>query len=157
MLTLKGMGDLLEYNQQISKLLTCLFDEFFNENKKTPGGGGGGKRKKEKEGDPTKPPQPTTNPTIPPLCISAVDKLKSAHSGWTISRFVTECGMTTHQFVVGAKGGCSNYQMLGICKNKKCGYKHVACTVTDVKQKEVSERIFEGLKVIKSKKETDKA
>ena len=96
LLTLKGMGDLLEYNQQISKLLTCLFDEFFNENKKTPGGGGGGKRKKEKEGDPTKPPQPTTNPTIPPLCVLEVNTLKSAHPGMTIPRFATECGMATH-------------------------------------------------------------
>ena len=65
--------------------------------------------------------------------------------------------MATHQFVVGAKGGCTNYQLLGICTNKKCGYKHNACTVTDVKQKKVSARIFEGLKVIKSKKEADKA
>jgi len=33
----------------------------------------------------------------------------------------------------------------------------VACTVTDVKQKEVAAKIFEGLKVIESKKEADKA
>jgi hypothetical protein len=129
------MGDLLEYDQKISKLITCPFDDFFNENKKTPGGGGGRKRTKEKEGEPTKPPQPTTNPTIPPLCVAAVNKLKSAHPGWTIPKFAAECGMATHQFVVGAKGGCSNNQLLGICKNKKCGYKHVACTCTDVKQK----------------------
>ena len=36
--TLKGMVDLLEYDQLISKSLTCPFDNFFNENKKTPGG-----------------------------------------------------------------------------------------------------------------------
>ena len=35
--TLKGMVDLLENEQQISKSLTCPFDNFFNENKKTPG------------------------------------------------------------------------------------------------------------------------
>ena len=151
------MGYLLEYDQQISKSLTCPFDDFFNENKKTPGGGGGGKRTKEKEGDPTKPPQPTTNPTIPPLCVLAVNKLKSEHPGWTIPKFATECGMTTHQFVVGAKGGCSSYQLLGKCENKHYGYKHIACTVTDTKQKEVSARIFEGLKVIEAKKAADKA
>ena len=75
----------------------------------------------------------------------------------TISKFVVECGMTTHQFVVGAKGGCSNYQLLGICDNPKCGYKHIACTVTVTKQKKVSARIFEGLKVIEAKKAADKA
>jgi hypothetical protein len=65
--------------------------------------------------------------------------------------------MAMHKFVVGAKGGCTNYQLLGICTNKKCAYKHVPCTTTDVKQKEVSALIFEGLKVIESKKEADKA
>jgi hypothetical protein len=151
--TLRGTGDLLEYDQQISRSLTCPFDDFFNENKKAPGGGGGGKRQKEKEGEP----QATTNPTIPPLCISAVNKLKKEHPGWTIPRFATECGIATQQFVVGAKGGCTNYQLLGTCTNKRCAYKHVACTVTDVKQKEVAAKIFEGLKVIESKQEADKA
>ena len=112
-------------------------------------GGGGGKRTKEKEGDPTKPPQPTTNPTV--------NKLKSAHPGMTIPKFAVECGMTTHQFVVGAKGGCSNYQLLGKCENKNCGYKHIACTVTDTKQNEVAARILEVLKVIEAKKTADKA
>jgi hypothetical protein len=151
--TLRGMGDLLEYDQQISRSLTCPFDDFFNENKKAPGGGGGVRKQKEKEGEP----QATTNPTIPPLCVSAVNKLKKEHPGWTIPKFAAECGIATHQFVVGAKGGCTNYQLLGTCTNKKCAYKHIACTVTDVKQKEVSAKIFEGLKVIESKKEADKA
>ena len=158
--TLRGTGDLLEYDQQVSKSLTCPFDDFFNENKKAPGGGGGGKSQKEKgekDGDHTRPPQPTTNPTLPPLCVSAVNKLKKEHPGWTIPRFAKECGIATQQFVVGAKGGCTNYQLLGTCNNTKCAYKHVACTVTDVKQKEVAAKIFEGLKVIESKKEADKA
>jgi hypothetical protein len=91
------------------------------------------------------------------LCVSAVNKLKKEHPGWTIPKFATECGIATNQFVVGAKGGCTNYQLLGTCTNTKCAYKHIACTVTDVKQKEVSAKIFEGLKVIESKKEADKA
>jgi len=147
------MGDLLEYDQQISRSLTCPFDDFFNENKKAPGGGGGVRKQKEKEGEP----QATTNPTIPPLCVPAVNKLKKEHPGWTITKFAAECGIATQQFVVGAKGGCTNYQLLGTCNNKKCTYKHIACTVPDVKQKEVSAKIFEGLKVIESKQEADKA
>ena len=86
-----------------------------------------------------------------------MNKLKKEHPGWTIPRFAKECGIATQQFVVGAKGGCTNYQLLGTCNNTKCAYKHVACTVTDVKQKEVAAKIFEGLKVIESKKEADKA
>ena len=86
-----------------------------------------------------------------------MNKFKSAHPGWTIPKFAVECGMTTHQFVVGTKGGFSNYQLLGKCENKNCGYKHIPCTVTDAKQKEVAARILEGLRVIKSKKAADKA
>jgi len=65
--------------------------------------------------------------------------------------------MPTHQFVVGEKGGCTNYQLLGICANKKCTYKHIPCTVADVKQKEVAARILNGLKVIASKTVADKS
>ena len=77
--------------------------------------------------------------------------------GWTIPKFATKCGVTTHQFVVGVKGGFSNYQLLGICEKINCGYKHIPCTVTDAKQKEVAARILEGLKVIESKKAADKS
>jgi hypothetical protein len=65
--------------------------------------------------------------------------------------------LTTHQFVVDAKGGCTNYQLLGKCENKTCGYKHIPCTVTDTNQKEVAAKILEGLKAIESKKAADKA
>jgi hypothetical protein len=51
---LRGMVDLLEYDQQMSKSLTCPFDDFFNEKKTMPGEGGGGRgnnKRKTKEGD----------------------------------------------------------------------------------------------------------
>ena len=86
-----------------------------------------------------------------------MNKLKSAHPGWTITKFATECGITTHQFVVREKGGCTNYQLLGICENKRCSYKHVPCTPTDTKQKEVAGKILEGLKVVELKKAADKS
>jgi hypothetical protein len=59
--------------------------------------------------------------------------------------------------VVGDKERCSNYQLLGICENKRCSYKHVPCTPTDTKQKEVAGQILDGLKVVKSKKAADKS
>ena len=102
-----------------------------------------------------KEPQPTTNPTIPPLCVAAVNKLKSAHPGWGIPKFAIECGIQVNCFTVGTKGGCSNYQLLGKCKNKACKFKHIACTVADAKQQEVSVLILDGLKVTKEKKKAD--
>ena len=36
--TLRGVVDLLEYDQHMSKSITCPFDNFFNENKKMQGG-----------------------------------------------------------------------------------------------------------------------
>ena len=113
--------------------------------------------KKTKEVDPTKSPQPTINPNIPPLCAPAVNKLKGAHPGWTITKFAAEFGILPHLFCVGSKGGYVNYQLLGKCKSKVCNYKHVACTVADAKQKEVSGQIMEGLKTIAAEKITDAA
>ena len=144
----------------MSKSLTCPFDDFFNKNKKPPGsgrgsGGAGGDRKKQKEGDHTKEPQPTTNPTIPQMCVAAVNKLKSAHPSWGIPRFAIECGVPVNCFTVGTKGGCSNYQLLGKCENKACKFKHIPCTVADAKQQEVSGLILDGLKVTKDKKKTN--
>ena len=57
--------------------------------------------------------------------------------------------------MVGAKGGCSNYQLLGKCKNKACKFKHIACTVADAKQHEVSVLILDGLKITKEKKKAN--
>ena len=48
-----------------------------------------------------------------------------------------------------------NYQLLGKCEAKACNYKHIACTVTDAKQKEVAALILEGMKVIEAKKKTE--
>ena len=63
-----------------------------------------------------------------------------------------ECGISVNRFVVGTKGGCSNYQLLGKCENKACKFKHVACTVADAKQQEVSGLILDGLKITNEKK-----
>ena len=48
-----------------------------------------------------------------------------------------------------------HYQLLGKCENKDCKFKHIACTVADAKQQEVSGLILDGLKVTKEKKKSD--
>ena len=153
---LRGMVDLLEYDQQVFRSLACPFDEFFNETKKGKGkgGGGGGGGGGANDGkDTTKKPQPTTNPTLLPLCVAAVNKVKAAYpAGMTIPKFCILCDMPTHKFTVGGRGGCSTYQVLGHCPAIACNYRHVACTVTDARQKEVAALLIEGLKIIADKK-----
>jgi hypothetical protein len=161
--TLKGMVDLFEYDQHVSRSLTCIFDDFFHKQKPpgkgkpggaSGGGGNGGGRGRaannDKDKDPKKP-QPTVNPTLLPLCLTAVNKLKKAHPGLTIPKFAMESRILAHRLTGGKKGECTNYQLPGQCTTMSCTYKHIPCLLTDARQKEVAALILEGLKVIKDK------
>jgi hypothetical protein len=154
---LQGTVDSIEYDQQVIKSLTCPFEEFFAGDKKDKakgGGGGGGGADRGKEEPKKKQPreaQATTNPTIPALCKTAVKKVLAAFPGMTITKFAAESGIPVTKFVIGSRGGCTNFQLLGTCK-AQCSFKHVECTVTDERQKEVAASLLEGLKVLDEKK-----
>ena len=159
---LHGTVDILEYDQQVIKSLTCPFEDFFGLDKKDKtkrdgggGGGGGGGADKGKDGEPkTRQPreaQAPTNPTIPVLCAAAVNKVLTSFPGMTITKFAGDSGIPVTKFVIGARGGCTNWQLLGTCK-AQCSFKHTPCTVTDEKQKEVAALLLEGLKTLEGKR-----
>ena len=158
---LQGTVDILKYDQQVIKSLTCPFEEFFGNDKKEKtkreggGGGGGGGADKGKDNEPkTRQPreaQATINPSIPALCATAVNKIFTSYPGMTITRFAGESGIPVTKFIIGGRGACTNYQLLGVCK-ALYSFKHTKCTVTNKKQKEVSELLLDGLKVIDDKK-----
>ena len=159
---LKGTVRLLEDDQMVNKSITCPFDDFFADEKrdktgKQKGGGGGGaggsgEEKKKKGKDKAKrEPQPTSNPSIPPLCAAAVKKYHAAHPDMSITQFAGESGMPVTKFVLGNRGGCTNFQLLGRCV-ASCDYNHVAFSGTDEKQKAVASALLEGLKLIADKK-----
>ncbi len=158
---LSGMVELLENDQMVYRSITCPFEEFFTEKRDKPGKGGRGGGGLGKGGDEepkarerkTREPQPTTNPTIPPLCIAAVKKYKAAHPNMTITQFAAESGIPTKRFVIGGRGGCTNYQLLGAC-SALCNFSHTATTVTDGRQKEVAAALLEGMKAIEAKTNT---
>ena len=68
----------------------------------------------------------------------------------TISKFAAEAGIQAFCFVVGDRGNCTNYSLLGKC-TATCTYKHKAVTAPDGKQKEVAELLVEGMKTIAAK------
>jgi hypothetical protein len=78
---LRGMVHLIKDDQMVSRSITCPFDEFFADDKKdkkekAPKGSGGGGAGAQKEKDAAKKrkqePQPTSNPSLLPLCAAAV-------------------------------------------------------------------------------------
>ena len=157
---LAGTVDLLENDQQVIRSITCPFDDFFPKegNPKDKGKGkdktGGGGLSPSKDKDPKntkKEPQPTSNPTIPALCVAAVKKYHAAHPDMPITKFAIEAGIPTYRFVVGDKGNCTNFSLLGKC-TAICNYKHEVCVVPDGKQKEVAALLLEGMKTIADKK-----
>jgi hypothetical protein len=156
---LRGMVHLIEDDQMVSRSITCPFDEFFADDKKdkkekAPKGSGGGGAGAQKEKDAAKKrkqePQPTSNPSLLPLCAAAVKKYRAAHPNMPITQFAAESGIPVYKFVVGSKGGCTNYQLLGSC-SALCDFKHVTCTVTDEKQKAVATALLDGMKTIAEK------
>ena len=158
---LAGTVALLENDLQVIKSITCPFDDFFKDdakpkgNGKAKGGAGGGEGKEPKEPGKGKrrPLQPISNTAIPALCAAAVKKYQAAHPDMPITKFALESGIPTYRFVIGDKGNCTNFSLLGKC-SASCNYKHEACTVPDGKQKEIATLLLEGMKTLADKKKT---
>jgi hypothetical protein len=156
---LRGMVHLIEDDQMVSRSITCPFDEFFADDKKdkkekapkgSGGGGGGAQKEKDAAKKRKQEPQPTSNPSLLPLCAAAVKKYRAANPNMPITQFAAESGIPVYKFVVRSKGGCTNYQLLGSC-SALCDFKHVTCTVTDEKQKAVATALLDGMKTIAEK------
>lgn len=69
----------------------------------------------------------------------------------TITQFAVESGIPIKDLVTGKKGGCTNFQLLGHCK-EDCTYEHAKIVIPDRRQKELSSALLRGLKVLEDKK-----
>jgi hypothetical protein len=151
------MVTLLEDSFDISLTPTCPYEKFFPKkdetrtkgNKRGPGG-----HEKDDDEQPRKKArglQATINPYIPPLCVAAVKKFKTAHLGMTITQLAAEWGVPIRDLVSGKRGGCSNFQLLGICK-EDCNYAHESIKIPEGKQRDLSSALLRGMRVLEDKK-----
>ena len=126
----------LEDDVHINTTLTCLVTEFLGtttpslkSDQRDPGtttrtGAGYGK-------------QVTKNPAIPSICAPVVRELNNLYPLLDISQFLRRSGVPYSRFVIGSKGDCTNFALLGRC-SETCQYKHVARSLPD--ESTVSER-----------------
>jgi hypothetical protein len=152
---LAGMVELLERESNVNKTITCPYEKFLakkaDKKEKEKGKGGGGGLKDNEQPKKARGPQATINPDIPPLCAAAVKKFKAAHPNMTITQFAAESGIPIKELVTGKKGGCTNFQLLGQCK-EDCPYNHSKIVIPDGRQKDLSSALLRGLKTLEDKK-----
>jgi hypothetical protein len=88
--------------------------------------------------------QPTKNLSIPPLCASTVRDFNRLYPAMDIVDLVKKADIKYNCFVVGGKGECTNFCLLGRCM-ETCPFKHVTCTVPDDRQHLIKEVFKQGL------------
>ena len=93
--------------------------------------------------------QATKNPSIPPICAPAVRELNNLYPS-LIGQFSRRSGVPYSRFVIGSKGDCTNFALLGRC-SETCPYKHVARPLSDDKARSVKEALELGLRKMATK------
>jgi hypothetical protein len=68
-----------------------------------------------------------------------------------IMTFVRKSGVKYQDLVVGAKGNCTNFILLGQCPEENCMFRHLVIMVQDAQQKEVKAGLEKGLAALASK------
>jgi hypothetical protein len=97
--------------------------------------------------------QPTKNPSILPICAPAVRELNNLYPSFDISQFSRRSGVPYSRFVIGSKGDCTNFALLGRC-SESSPYKHVARPAADEKARSVKEALELGLRRMATKTPT---
>ena len=134
---------------RISTTLTCPVTNFlgmplqpFRSDRRDPGGTEKATASGEK--------QPTKNPSILPICAPAVRELNNLYPLLDISQFLCRSGVPYSRFIIGQKGDCSNFALLGRC-SESCPYKHVTRPVADERARVVKEALELGLRKMTTK------
>jgi hypothetical protein len=147
--TLRATVDALVDDVHISTTLTCLVTDFLGmptqplkSDRRDPGGTGKAVTNGVKH--------PTKNPSIQPICAPAVRELNNLYPSLDISQFSRRSGVPYSRFVIGHKGDCTNFALLGRC-SESCHYKHVARPVADEKARSVKEALELGLQRMATK------
>ena len=114
--------------------MTCPVAAFLGADPSKP------KAKAAGEARPAKGRQPTINPSIPPGCKKAVDAFNALYPTMPLTSMIKKGNITLREVMVGGKGDCSSFGLLGRCV-ATCSYSHVVCTVPVDQQAAISAAI----------------
>ena len=147
--TLRATVEALVDDVHISTTLTCPVTNFLGMRTQSlksdrwdPGGTGKAAASGAK--------QPTKNPSIPPICAPAVRELNNLYPSLILASFLRRSNVPYSRFVIGSKGDCTNFALLGRC-SESCSYKHVAHPLADEKARSVKEALEIGLRRMATK------
>ncbi len=93
--------------------------------------------------------KPTTNPEIPPLCKTAVATFVKLHSTLSVMDMVKKEGIKFGEVQIGGKGDCSNFNLLGKCRDCACTYNHKPAKVGEERQMAVAKKIVKVMAKLK--------
>jgi hypothetical protein len=94
--------------------------------------------------------KPTTNPEIPPLCRTAVADFVKLHPTLSVMDMVRKEGIKFGEVQIGGKGDCSNFNLLGKCRDPTCTYNHKPAKVGEERQMAVAKKILQVMVKLKA-------
>jgi hypothetical protein len=92
--------------------------------------------------------KPSVNTTIPPVCQKAVAAFNQLYPRMTLVELCKQGGIKLLAVLVGRKGKCSIFGLLGRCP--RCTYAHVPCTVGKARQVKVSKAMEQAMATMKA-------
>ncbi len=92
--------------------------------------------------------KPSVNTAIPPLCQKTVAAFSQMYLRMTLVELCKQGGIKFLAVMVGRRGKCSNFGLLGRCPG--CTYAHVPCTVSEARQVKISKAMEHAMATMKA-------
>jgi hypothetical protein len=93
--------------------------------------------------------KPSINRAIPPLCQKAVASFVKLYPTLSVMDMVKKGGIKFEEVQIGNKGDCSNFNLLGKCRDPNCTYKHKPAKVGEERQVTVAKKIDQAMAKMK--------
>jgi hypothetical protein len=93
--------------------------------------------------------KPSINPAIPPLCQKAVANFVKLYPTLSVMDMVKKGGIKFGEVQIGNKGDCSNFNLLGKCRDPNCTYTHKPAKVGEERQVTVAKKINQAMAKMK--------
>jgi hypothetical protein len=90
----------------------------------------------------------SVNTAIPPLCQKAVAAFNRMYPMMSLAELCKHGGIKLSTVLVGRKGECSNFGLLGRCTG--CTYTHVPCMVGKARQVKILKAMEQAMATMKA-------